>query len=606
MAFSEGFNNTFRSLDNAYRWRSNEAENARQFDLTHGENVRMNDSRIDLNEAQIGRLQALTKLVSQEVDFNKQTNPVRLEGLNLENENRRLLNTNQRTQNETAQLQLTENQATSQGRVDATNAQNRTDALLQKIAELRGRATYSQELMQTFVKEDGSMPTGIEMAQNPKDYAAAIATMSASSEITGDGFGEDSIALMKPHYENGKFVGYIAMEESTPGGPLRVDPDSVDANGEPRVISVEEAAQIYDALLGKLNQSASWGAQGGSARDRLVLGQARDRATALADPKPQALPVAEEYQGRKVEELQAEGDALEAQLAELQAQREALTQSRQRAGSRTLGQNGQNGVFGETGLNVPSTLTEVEQEQMAELDQREQVLKGQLAALTQNLQAIGQNETLGQRQNSWQSAVEQTARSLRDVVRRNESINGANYTAEQNRNLWTTGRSDTTPEAAQADFAKTVNNLANTLADGATFTVYEDGKLKTVADKRGGEHLRSQLTTLANSDPQFKAMVKDPRLHGVIQKIGLDATALAGVGNEPNLSMAWQLFTEGVEAGRLGQVMQLALAQLNSDGDAMDPDTQAAVGKAAAEVLRNNPNMSPGAAAQRALLNLRK
>ena len=68
----------------------------------------------------------------------------------------------------------------------------------------------------------------------------------------------------------------------------------------------------------------------------------------------------------------------------------------------------------------------------------------------------------------------------------------------------------------------------------------------------------------------------------------------------------WNCLKKGSKPVVWGQVMQLALAQMNSGGDAMDPDTQALVGQSAAEVLRNNPDMSPGAAAQRALLNLRK
>ena len=605
MAFSDGFNNTLRSLDSAFKWRAAQEENARQFDTTHAENVRVNDSRIDLNDAQIARLRALTKLSDQEVDFNDQMNPLKVENQGLINEGQRGLNEGRRLTNETAQLQLDENRATSGTRVAATNAQNRFTAFDEATKKHEGRATNSKNLMLSLAKEDGSLPTGQELVSDPKAFARAIATMSASSEITDGGFDANSIALMMPHYENGQLAGYIAVEESTPGGPLRVDPEAVDENGQPRIIPLEEAAQIYDAMVTRLDQSASWGAKGGSARDRMVLGQADAvvRGQLGSRPSPQALPKG--FENLSAEQIEAEGTRLQAELDNLEAQRASLAKASKRTQARRLGLPGNNGRFGNFGPDIP--LTEDEKQKMAELDSQTSRIRERLGQIGAALQTMQDNAAVPEQQSVWDTQLETGKRRLGDTVRRNEALTGANYTAEQTRNLMTTGRADKTPKQAQADFAERVSDVSDMVAETAVgqHRNTNTGKWTKEDYAVSAQALQAQVESLAYSNPTFAQMVRNPQYDGLMRQLGMNAMALAGPGGTPNLLVAYQLFQENVDTTNLGRIMQRTFAMVNPEGGTMGPEEQARVGKLAAAEIRANPDASPDAIAQRVKLRIR-
>jgi len=600
MSFSQGFSSGFRSIDGGLQWRASQKQQQEQYDSTLAETQRVNDSRIDLDGAQIDRINAFVNLTNQEIEQNAETHPLKLESLELLNRGQKGLNTSRDLSNAAARRENSEMEATKGTRVAADNAANDLSAFTSRTMQNQGAAMNSRDLMASLSDENGRMPDGTAIARQPRKMVAAIATMGASSEITGVR-GNGSVPFMKPHFENGQHVGYYILEEGdTPGGPMQFDPDAMDENGEPRLVGFDEAAQIYDALVSKLDQSASWAAQGGSARDTKVAAQVTPIAQAQAGPRPEAQSMPTGFERSNLADLEAEGRAYEEEIAKIQAELDTLTPP---TGEKSIPAYER---WGQGNSQLNPTISPEDKAKRTELEARAANLNQQLQRVGQAASTAQGNQGLSQRQQQWQTGIDSAVRGLGNTVRRDEQLNDQNYSTDQVRNLATTGRAG----VSAADVKKATADRQSTHIDiletsGQRTIPNNKGGFSTVADKESGNRLAAQYRTLVQTNSVFRQFARSDASDGLIQQLGLDAADLAGPGGEPNLLAAYYLLNIGVSAKAVAPAAQIAAKLMNPDGEAMSAEEHAMITREVANVMKDGGgSMSPEAVAKRAQLNL--
>jgi len=600
MSFSQGFSSAFRSIDGGLQWRASQKQQSEQFDSTLAETQRVNDSRIDLDGAQIQRINAFVNLTNQEIEQNAETHPLKLESLELLNTGQRGLNTSRQLGNDAARRVNSEMEATKGTRVAADNAANRLSSFTSKTMQNQGAAMNSRDLMAALGDENGRMPTGADMARQPQQMVAAIATMGASSEITGMR-GNGSVPFMKPHFENGEHVGYYMLEEGdTPGSPMRFDPDAQDENGEPRLIGFDEAAQIYDALVSKLDQSASWAAGGGSARDEKVAAEMRSFAEAEAGPRPEARAMPAGFQNGNLDDLEAEGRAYDEEIAKIEAELATLPVPPSEDEKNDL-------TYWGAGMGRPGpTISREDTAKRAELESRAANLNQQLQRVGQAASTLQGNEAIPQQQEAWQTGINDRVRGLGNTIRRGEQMNDQPYSVDNMRNLATTGRAGVSASDVKKAAADRQDDHVKILESSGKRTVSDKkGGFKTLNDAESGNRLAAQYRTLVQTNPVFRQFARSDASEGLIQQLGLDAADLAGPGGEPNLLAAYYLLNIGVSAKAVAPAAQLAIKMMNPDGKDMSADQQAAITQEVANVMKDGgATLSPEAVAQRAKLNL--
>lgn len=590
MAIDDAFLRGFQAVSSARERQADREQQASQFERSLAEQQRVNDANIDFSQAQTLRMGKLVQQLDQQIAQAEQINPLLVEQQKAVNEGQRLSNRALGAQAGSAELALEESRATSAGRVAASNAENRKRAFDAQLSEFQGRGGATRDLLGALQNPDGTMPTGAELAADPRAALRAVAAISAASSVTGQGFGEESIGGVLPQFENGELKGYLLLEESEPGGPLRLDPESVDENGEPVLVAPNELAGVIDNALVRLDARASQGAKGGSARERALYQEALGQAKRAAGPAPAVQKENPATAGAPTAQLEAERDALTAELRTI-GQQLQTAQDQPRWNPRS-GQPRPTGV--------------VATPQRSKLEKRGQEIEQRLRDLSGGLRTREFNAQVPEAQQAHEQKVQQTARTLAGDIRRRETLGGQNFTAPEITNTLATGRPDRTLGQQQEAFNKRVEGASDIVADAMAGQVRnpKTGKMESESNPRTEQLARAQIESLAQSNPAFAALVNDPRKTGVLRKIALNAKALSA-GGEPNLALAYQLFQENVETGQLGQIMKTTLAMINPQGGAMDTAEQAVVGQMVAEEMRlSDGKSSPDAIAQRVRLRL--
>jgi len=368
------------------------------------------------------------------------------------------------------------------------------------------------------------------------------------------------------------------------------------------LIQFDEAAQIYDALVAKLDQSASWAAQGGSARDEKVAAQMRPIAQAQAGPRPEAQSMPAGFERSNLADLEAEGRAYEEEIAKIQAELDTLDAG----GGRNPAPTGVRGRWGQDLGQFTSAISPEDKAKRTELEARAANLNQQLQRVGQAASTAQGNQGVSQKQQQWQTGINEAVRGLGNTVRRDEQLNDQNYSTDQIRNLATTGRAGVSASDIKKATADRQKSHVDILETSGQRTV-SDGKggFKTLNDAESGNRLAAQYRSLVQTNPVFRQFAQSDASDGLIQQLGLDAADLAGPGGEPNLLAAYYLLEIGVSAKAVAPAAQLAITMMNPDGKDMSAKRQAAITQEVANVMKDGgATMSPEAVAKRAQLNL--
>lgn len=511
MSFSTGFNNTFRSLDNAFQWRASQKENARQFDTTFGENqrqfdathderTRVNDSLIDLNTARIQNVREATKAAEFANQFAEQTladrvaqeaNARRLGQLN--NDHQSMLND---------RVRLTQDSA-----IRAANSKFDLETYTNELSVATEQGKQS-DFMLAHLDDDPAV-----IAADPKRASALLATLTAAG--AGTGVGMDVATVVVATDEDGNLIldeqgrhMYQGIGKRAGGKGFEADTD------EDGIVSQDELAeylaQVREQLATKANAAGRNETFRRNAERYLGAGASGGQAPA----RPQA-PAGPQLMSEDIQAMEAEGSKLAAELERIQSDSKVIA-------------------------NVIGKLIESGQEKGAqeyaerykELSDREQQIEAQLKGINDSLQG---GMAPAPEQGNRRTLADITQSAVSDFVSRAQAgqrLDGARWGTTQLDNMAATGSPNVSAKDAatiQKDARKAFDDMMENVVTAGGYVKYEDpktGKVTQVnlSNTQGQAIKRQVMLLLDRGDPVISRLARDSyRLEELAAQVG-DAT----------------------------------------------------------------------------------
>jgi len=559
MSFSQGFSSAFRSIDGGLQWRASQKQQQEQYDSTLAETQRVNDSRIDLNAADMKRIASLVSLNNQEYSQLAELHPLEVENAGLKNRRAEADTRSVQLGNRHLGQKIDEFGRTTDARVAATNDINQQEGHTARTTQKLNESMNSRDALASFSDADGRVIPGEELVKDGRAFSEAFAIAGASKHLTGGG----SVPYMKEIIEDGRPTGefYLLEESAGAGSPYQFDDDAIDENGEPRRFSSQEAAHIYNTMVGKLKQTASWGGKG-PAKDEAIDQQAR-RSVGLGQGAPSTSQIEQEGQA-----IQTEIAAIQERLATLPQQAEAGASPRSMWDTINKGPGageGQGATYGQS----------VERKQ----------LETRAEGLMAQLQELGKMSGASQ-------LAEERGRQSTNVGR----VNGAQLDSDQNRNLWQTGFAGKSPAAARKAKDDQWKDIKTATLKAASYTGADaNGNPKDVAlANSAGNDAYAQLRALYDGgDPYVRKLIDEGR-DGEMIALVRTSMSMSGNGRLPiNLSAA---LTTGMEGAAAEDVGRVAVAMAEADGKklgSLSRDEVQSLQERAARVLSARQSSEP-------------
>ena len=449
-----------------------------------------------------------------------------------------------------------------------------------------------------------------DFVSSPADLFQATSIMSSVAGDEIDLPGGESSGLI-PVNQSDPSQGFFVVDGRGSDGFQR----ATDENGEPIVMSPEQARNTFQSLRGALEQASLSAEDGGVARDRNLdrlvearVNQNQQRALSSEDVPTVQAPE------RSSDEIRSEIDSADEEIASLRGQARSLLNvpDSEISTTRGSGPGPGGGVARRREQERKRDLSNLSREEvngrLGRLEGGEGVFAN--SVIKRGRKLAGRRETLADRDLPRAQALEQQREArqnlaqqldqkssgkveqIQELVRSADAVQEGGLTTQEAINIIDTGFPDTslqdldeTQRKANEQFDEAINEQL----EGSSAEVIDDEKNAAAVKANGTKELKAQAAVLRRrmGNQQFKKLVDT----GQLQKLAVDAFEV-GRNGDPNLFMAMELIDFDASSRQVGEVFDKLASKQTLNLESADRATQADITRRIAREIDKDANRS--------------